>query len=91
MPKKIRILVKENKQKKNTNINLQELRKEVELDEGVIRDLWSWTKGQVAKLGSLEKGGKILGRSKREKRAQELVDKMLDKKANEFIRKTMKN
>jgi len=52
------------------------------LEEG----LWDWSKHMVAKLGSLEKGGKILGRKAAYEAAKERLQKTLDTASNKAIK-----
>jgi hypothetical protein len=51
------------------------------LQEGV----WSKTKHVLSKLGSLEKGGKIIGRNKQAKAAIEQVNKLLEKQSSALV------
>ena len=58
-------------------IVIQEIKKAVEdgrLDEGI----WDSLKNAAAKLGSLEKGGKVFGRGKRDTAAQAQAEKSME-------------
>lgn len=48
--------------------------------------LWSKLKNFVARAGSLEKGGKIFGRSEKEKAAKDQIENVLNKKNREMIK-----
>jgi len=84
VPKKIRLKIKESRNRKTARHLKQLIESEVMLSEGV----WSKIKYYVAKYGgSMEKGGVIFGRGKKAEKAEEFVKSVLQKKGNEFIKK----
>jgi hypothetical protein len=54
--------------------------------EQISEGLWQDAKYQLAKLGSITKGGKFFGRGKQAKKAQEEYDKMLSDVNNKLVK-----
>lgn len=52
-----------------------------------VRDTWDSAKGQMAKLGSITKGGKYFGKGKAQQAADTQIDHELKKRANVMINK----
>jgi len=76
VPKKIRLKIKESRNRKTARHLKQLIESEVMLSEGV----WSKIKYYVAKYGgSMEKGGVIFGRGKKAEKAEEFVKSVLQK------------
>ena len=48
--------------------------------------LWDKAKYYLGKIGRYKAGGKIFGKKKTDKEAKEKIEKILDKKGNEFIK-----
>lgn len=51
-----------------------------------IRNAWDSTKGQLAKLGSITKGGKYFGKAKAQAAADTQIDAEMGKRANKMVK-----
>ena len=68
---------------KKQNLN-EELLQEGFMDR--VKSGWESTKGKLAKLGRVQKGGKFLGRNDREKKALLQMQKIMNSDANKLLK-----
>ena len=80
MPKKIRVVKRRSHTLRERKVTEQN-RQEIVLQEGLLNKI-----KRAFKSASLEKGGSIIGRGSRSKDAKKVVQSILDKESNKFIK-----
>jgi hypothetical protein len=85
--RRIKLKIREGRTQQAPADRFEQLLESVGSAEVLSEGLWSKVKYIIGKAGSIEKGGSIFGSGKKAKKAQEFIDRVIEKKSNDLIKK----